>query len=148
MADNIQIRSLNELDISGVVRLDEKLSGKYQPEIWENRIVYYLRRDPEAPKVAEKDGHVVGFMLGEVRSGEFGLDEPTGWIEVMGVDPDCRGQSIGRSLLNSMIEHFRFKGAHKVRTLVDERMPGISAFFAATGFQTEPIKALALDLED
>ena len=61
-------------------------------------------------------------MLGEVRSGEFGLEEPTGWVEVLGVDPGFRGKAIGRRMAEAMLEHFRAQGAHSVRTLVDEEM--------------------------
>ncbi|HSN86202.1 MAG TPA: hypothetical protein VL025_05555, partial [Thermoanaerobaculia bacterium] len=78
-APGLRIRTVDELDISAIVSIDEKISGKYRPEVWERRIGYYLRRDPEASVAAEVDGKVVGFMLGEVRSGEFGLEEPTGW---------------------------------------------------------------------
>ena len=76
-----RIRPLTELDIGSVVRIDEKLLGRYRPAVWEGRVGYYLRRDPEASRVAEVGGRVVGFMLGEVRGGEFGQEEPTGWIE-------------------------------------------------------------------
>jgi ribosomal protein S18 acetylase RimI-like enzyme len=131
----VKVRSLEDTDIGGITALDEKIGGKYRPEVWEGRIGYYLRRDPEASAVAESGGRVVGFMLGEVRSGEFGLEEPTGWIEVMGVDPGLRGQSIGRRLAEHLLSHFSDRGATSVRTLVDEEMEGIAQFFGALGFQ-------------
>jgi ribosomal protein S18 acetylase RimI-like enzyme len=134
MSDMPSVRPVNETDIGDIVAIDEKISGKYRPEVWENRILYYLRRDPESSVVAESAGRVVGFMLGEVRSGEFGLEEPTGWIEVLGVDPETRGGGIGRRLAEAMLLHFRAKGATTVRTLVDENMDGIAAFFRSMGF--------------
>src|SRR4029079_1770597 len=109
------------------VAIDEKISGKYRPEVWENRILYYLRRDPESSVVAESGGRVVGFMLGEVRSGEFGLEEPTGWIEVLGVDPETRGGGIGRRLAEAMLLHFRTKGGTTVPTLADPNHDGNAA---------------------
>lgn len=131
----LRIRPLDELDIDAIVGIDEKISGRYRPEVWESRIGYYLRRDPEASVVAEEDGRVVGFMLGEVRSGEFGLEEPTGWIEVLGVDPGHRGRAVGRRMAQAMLEHFRQQGARSVRTLVDERMGDIARFFESLGFE-------------
>ncbi len=133
--DTIRVRALEDTDLEPIVALDEKIGGAYRPDVWEKRLGYYLRRDPEASAVAEAEEGVVGFMLGEVRSGEFGLDEPTGWIEVMGVDPARRGESIGRRLAETMLEHFRGRGASTVRTLVDEDMEGIQQFFAALGFE-------------
>src|SRR5215203_2736842 len=108
---DVSIRPLDELDISAIVRIDEKILGAYRPEVWERRIGYYLRRDPETSVVAELDGRVVGFMLGEVRSGEFGIEEPTGWVEHLGVDPGFRGKAVGRQMLDAMLEHFRRRGA-------------------------------------
>ena len=79
---------MGDTDLGGIIAIDEKIGGEPTgPDVWESRLSYYTRRDPEASVVAEVDGTVVGFMLGEVRSGEFGLEEPTGWIEVLGVDP-------------------------------------------------------------
>jgi ribosomal protein S18 acetylase RimI-like enzyme len=131
----IRIRALDELDISDIVAIDEKIGGRYRPEVWERRIGYYLRRAPEASLVAEVDGKVAGFMLGEVRSGEFGLEEPTGWIEVLGVDPDHQGKALGRRMAEAMLEHFRSQGAHSVRTLVDEQREDIRRFFSSLGFE-------------
>ena len=134
-ATEVRVRPANELDISAIVGIDEKITGNYRPEVWERRIGYYIRRDPEASVIAELDGRVVGFMLGEVRSGEFGIEEPTGWVEHLGVDPGFRGKAVGRQMLDAMLEHFRRQGARSVRTLVDEDMEEISSFFSAVGFQ-------------
>lgn len=136
----VSIRSLDELDIEDVVRIDERIGGKYRPEVWERRIGYYLRRDPEAPVVAIADGRVIGFMLGEVRSGEFGLEEPTGWIEVLGVDPDYRGRAAGRLMAEAMLEHFRSRDATAVRTLVDEQMEELTGFFSSLGFEASNLR--------
>lgn len=137
----VRIRELEDTDLGGIVALDEKIGGRYRPEVWEDRLNYYTRRDPEGCFVAEADGQVVGFMLGEMRGGEFGLEEPTGWIEVLGVDPERQGGGVGRRLADAMLEHFRDSGAVKVRTLVDEGMEGIADFFAALGFEPAPIQA-------
>jgi ribosomal protein S18 acetylase RimI-like enzyme len=80
-------------------------------------------------------------MFGEVRSGDFGLDEPTGWIEVLGVDPDYRGLAAGRRMAEAMLDHFRRLGVPRVRTLVDEEsQPDVGAFFSALGFEPSTLK--------
>jgi ribosomal protein S18 acetylase RimI-like enzyme len=145
-ATDVLVRELEDTDIGGVIALDEKIGGDYRPDVWERRIGYYLRRDPEALVVAEFGGKVVGFMLGEVRSGEFGLEEPTGWIEVLGVDPDVRGQAIGRRMAERMLDHFRRRQATTVRTLVDDTMSDILTFFGRIGFSEAPLKTLEMKL--
>lgn len=142
----VRIRMLEDTDLGDITSLDEKLGGGYRPEVWEKRIGYYLRRDPEALVVAEADGKVVGFMLGEVRSGEFGLEEPTGWVEVLGVDPDFRGQAVGRRMAEHMLQHFRQRGAATVRTLVDESMGDIGEFFTRLGFEPARIQSFVMKL--
>ena len=139
--DDLTIRCLEDTDLEDITGLDEAIGGSYRPEVWERRLGYYHRRDPEASVVAEAGGKVVGFMLGEVRSGEFGLDEPTGWIEVLGVDPSFRGRAVGRRLAERMLGHFRSRGAVSVRTFVDEdEMPGIASFFSALGFEPSTLR--------
>lgn len=145
-ADAVRIRPADELDIDAIVAIDEKISGQYRPEVWERRIGYYLRRDPDSSVVAESGGKVVGFMLGEVRSGEFGLEEPTGWIEVLGVDPGQRGQAIGRRMAEAMLAHFKSQGATSVRTLVDEEMGEIAGFFTSLGFAPSSLRPFARPL--
>ena len=142
MADDVRVRPLTELDIEAVTRIDERITGRYRPEVWERRIGYYLRRDPEASQVAEVGGTVAGFMLGEVRGGEFGLDEPTGWIEFFGVDPDTRGRNLGRTLCDSLLAHFQKQGAQVARTMVAARDTEIAGFLGAMGFVAAPLTAL------
>lgn len=139
----ITLRPVNELDIEPVCAIDEKLSGKDRPGEWERRISYYIRRDPELSLVAVEGARVVGFMLGEVRAGEFGLEEPAGWIEVLGVDPACQGRSVGKKLLEGMLAGFKARGCKAVRTLVNETgQKELFGFFEAGGFKSTPIRTL------
>ena len=134
------VRSLTELDLDGIVRIAERTRGRYEPDLWEDRVTYYLRRAPEGSVVAELDGEVVGFMLGDVRSGEFGIEETSGWIEVLGVDPDAAGKGVGRALADEMLERFRKAGVTKVRTMVDSSMPDVEAFFSRLGFELDSLR--------
>jgi len=129
-----QVRPLDELDIGGIVRIDEQITGIYRPEFWEQRVGYYLRRDPESSQVTSVDGKLVGFMLGDVRVGEFGQEEPSGWIERFGIDPAHRGRDFGKQMFEAILTHFRECGATSVRTLVDDKDTGVNGFLRALGF--------------
>ena len=50
------IRPVTELDIESICRIDEQITGKYRPEVWEDRVMYYIRRDPDSSQVAEVAG--------------------------------------------------------------------------------------------
>jgi ribosomal protein S18 acetylase RimI-like enzyme len=134
------VRSLTELDLDGIVRIAEKTRGRYEPDLWEDRVTYYLRRAPEGSVVAEIDGELVGFMLGDVRTGEFGIEEKSGWIEVLGVDPDAGGRGVGRALADEMLARFRKAGVKTVRTMVDRSMPELEAFFSRLGFESDTLR--------
>ena len=142
MADDVVIRPMTELDIEGITRIDERITRQYRPDVWERRVGYYLRRDADSSQVAEIAGRVAGFMMGEVRGGEFGLDEPTGWIEFFGVDPDVRGRDLGRKLIDALLAHFRAQGAHIARTMVATRDEDIAGFLKAMQFTPAPLTAL------
>ena len=141
-----RIRPLDELDIGAIVRIDERITGKYRPEVWEQRVGYYLRRDPDASRVAEVDGKVVGFMLGDVRAGEFGLEQPSGWIERFGIDPDHRGRDLGKQMYEAIRAHFRAQGATTARTLVEKGDTGVTGFLNALGFAPSSLQALEVRL--
>ncbi len=141
MAD-VTTRPVTELDIEAICKIDERITGKYRPEVWEDRVVYYIRRDPDSSQVAERGGKVVGFMLGEVRGGEFGLEEPTGWVEFFGVDPDARGAGVGRALMDTLASRFKGKGARVARTMVANADRDIDAFIRRMGFTPAPVTAL------
>lgn len=143
----LRIRPLSELDISRIVAIDERLTGIYRPEVWERRVGYYIRRDSDACPVAEVDGKVVGFMFSDVRGGEFGLEETSGWIERFGVDPDYQGRSIGRRLFEAVVAHMREREAMVLRTLVGHKDEDLASFLRAVGFQNSPLTALELPMD-
>lgn len=147
---DVVIRPMTELDIEGITRIDERITRQYRPDAWERRVGYYIRRDADSSQVAEIAGTVAGFMMGEVRGGEFGLDEPTGWIEFFGVDPDVRGRDLGRKLIDALLAHFRAQGAHIARTMVATKDADIAGFLKAMEFGPAPLTALEkrLDRED
>jgi len=95
----VRVRPLDELDISGIVRIDERISGLYRPDFWENRVMYYLRRDSQSSQVAEAEGRVVGFMLADVRAGAVGrvsgISSPV-WADLTMGSSSLTGSAPGR----------------------------------------------------
>jgi GNAT superfamily N-acetyltransferase len=87
-------------------------------------------------------------MLGDVRGGEFGLEETSGWIERFGVDPSQRGKGLGRQLFEELAEYFRGAGADRLRTLVDSRQAETERFLRALGFENSALTALEQPLGD
>lgn len=88
-------------------------------------------------RVAEVNGRVVGFMIGEIRSWEF-RQPPTGWITALAIDPNVRRQGIARRLLAEVLDYFRERGLENVRTMVAWADGEVLSFFTAMGFDRGP----------
>ena len=86
-------------------------------------------------------------MFSDVRGGEFGLEDISGWIERFGVDPDYQGRSIGRRLFEAVVTHLKERGATVLRTIVDQKEEDLASFLRAVWFRNSPLTALELPIE-
>jgi ribosomal protein S18 acetylase RimI-like enzyme len=141
--EEVIIRPVSEHDAEGIARLDQLLTKVWRVEHWEDRIAFAMRRDPEGSLVAEKNGRVVGYLFSDVRGQEYGFAERTGWLEALGVDPDLQKSSLGRGLVDQMMQRFQSAGVQIVRTLVSDQHASMGKFLEKMGFQTEPIRVLS-----
>lgn len=141
--EGVLVRELNLRDLEGVVRIDLRRSGRSRQE-------YYARKLQEAigesgiriSLAAEIDGRLVGFMLGRLYYGEFGVPEPTAIIDSLGVDPDYRGQHVGAALLAQLETNLRGFGIETVRTEVPWDHLDLLGFLGSHGFQPAPVLTL------
>ena len=136
------IRMLEMSDLDEILKIEERLERgdgiemEKRMELLNKTTVYHLQQDePLLNLGAEIDGKLVGFMFAEIRHWEFGRGEKTGWIKVLGVDPEYQGRGIGRKLGETMLDHFRRKNITKVRTLVDWYDGDLISYFRSLGFQ-------------
>ena len=75
----VVLRPLRESDIPSIVTIDEWTSGRSKPQYWRNKLSRYLLQGSASPdaeecvlaRVAEMNGDVVGFVIGEIRRWEF-----------------------------------------------------------------------------
>ena len=84
--------------------------------------------------VAEVDGQVCGFILGEIvhlRDAAIEL----GVILIIGVHPDYQLRGIAVNLVNALSEKYRSTGIKRIRVAVDERDKDLIAFFERMGFR-------------
>ena len=100
----ITIRAVEPSDLDAIVRIDEKLSGQTRKEYWRQRLEIAALRPPWMSLVAETDGRLVGFLFGWVSESEFGITRPTGWVDLIGVDPPYRGRGVGHALIERFVQ--------------------------------------------
>ncbi|MBW1972235.1 MAG: GNAT family N-acetyltransferase [Deltaproteobacteria bacterium] len=132
--EKINIRVLTESDLDAIVNIDTRVLGKTRRDYWKKKIELSETRPPMASLVAEIDGKVVGFILGDVSGWEFGVPDNIGWIDTIGVDPDYQNRGIGRLLFNELIKNLNEAGVNTIYTLVDWNDWDLLQFFHAMGF--------------
>jgi len=93
--------------------------------------------------VAEEDGQVVGFILGQVqeeyrmyRTGRYGM------IHDLWVEPNRRRRGIARELVLAAIERFREAGVEQVRLDTSAKNEAAQKLFAFCGFRPSVVEML------
>lgn len=142
----IKIRLMRENDFDAVVAIDEKVLGTARPEYYELKFEKLFKSRDYLPTslVAEKeDGTVVGFVMGELYMGEYGIFQEEARLDTIGVDPHEQHQGIGERLINEFMDHLRQIGVRKISTLVDWNDSRLIQFFSANRFT--PSKTINLE---
>jgi GNAT superfamily N-acetyltransferase len=136
----IAVRPVEETDLDAIVRIDEKLSGQTRKDYWRRRLELASLRPPWMSLVAETDGRLAGFVFGWVGESEFGIAEPTAWLDLIGVDPPYRGRGVGQALVERFVQSAReLRAIRKVATLIDLTQSDIREFFLRLGFRHGPM---------
>jgi GNAT superfamily N-acetyltransferase len=140
---DVLVRPLEPYDLDAIVAIDEKLTGQMRKDYWRRRLEIASLRPPWMSVVAETDGRLVGFLFGWVGESEFGIPQPTGWIDLIGVDPAYRGQGVARALVDRFIQSGReLRALERVATLVDRSQVNVREFFMGQDFQPGPMVQL------
>jgi len=140
------VRKMNEKDLDAVVAIDTKVLGKSRWDYWLGKMSLAEERLPIASLVAEADGKVVGFILGDASGYEYDVPENIGWIDTIGVDPDYQKRGIARMLMKEMIANLKKVGVDTVYTMVNWPDWDLLKFFHDCGFQKGPLINLELKL--
>jgi ribosomal protein S18 acetylase RimI-like enzyme len=150
----VTLRTVMEKDVEAIIAIDAKITGRPRPDFWRRKIASYWDgsledlggRDPLACRVAEVEGRVVGFMMGDIRPWAFGL-ERSGWIEVLGVDPQYRRLGVGRLLAEALFRHFKKNGVSRVFTMVEAEEEDLLAYFQSLGFKQGSYVNLEMEIK-
>lgn len=146
MEKKLKIRGLTLKDLPAIVEIDRKVLGKPRPAYWKRKIEVSEFRPPLASLVAEIDGKVIGFVLGDVSGWEFGVPDNTGVIETVGIDPAYQRRGIARRLAEELIKSFKLNGVQKINTLVEWDDWDLLQFFHSLGFKRGKRVNLELDI--
>lgn len=133
----IKIRLLKAEDFDAIVGIDERVLKTARPEYYKAKFEKFIQsRDyvPTSLVAEEEDGTVVGFVMGELYVGEYGISEEKATLDTIGVDPAYQHRGVGEKLIKEFMDHLRTLGINKVNTLVDWNDSQLMRFFGANRF--------------
>lgn len=142
----IKIRLMKADDFDAVVGIDEQVLKTSRPEYYELKFEKLFKSKDYLPTslvAEEEDGTVVGFVMGELYMGEYGIFQEEASLDTIGVDPYYQHKGIGEQLINEFMDHLRKIGVQKVNTLVDWNDSKLIHFFSANQFS--PSKTINLE---
>ena len=142
----MNLRRMTSEDVSQVVQIQSKITRQTVSERWRNMVAQHVGNPDQVGMVAEVEGKVVGFIIGEINVGGFG-SELTGWLEMMGVAPEHMGGGVGRALAQKLFAYFAEQGLKEVLTSVRWDSGDMLAFFKNLGFDRSPFINLRVAVE-
>jgi len=132
--ERVKIRPFSPGDLEGIVEIDRRVLGKSRLDYWRQKIELSGTSQPPSCLVAEFEGQIIGFILGEVSGWEFKIPDTVGWISTIGVDPAHQHKGVARKLSQEFVKNLRAIGVSMVYTLVNWSDWDLLKFFRAMGF--------------
>jgi len=132
--ENVEIRLLKKQDLEAIVAIDEKILGEKRKDYWDRKLEHLDDNSSQASLVAETDGKVVGFILGDVSGWEFGVPGSIAWIDTLGIDPAYQKKGLATNLAHELIKNLKELKVTTIYTLVNWNDWDLLQFFHAMGF--------------
>lgn len=147
MAVQVNVRMIRKNDLDGVVAIDKLITGQDRREYYQRKLEQAVdnRHNVNASLVAEVDGRLVGFMMGDVFFGEYGIPDATATIDTIGVHPDFQKHGVASDLMDQFLMNMKAANVKKIYTLVNWNDFALEAFFSRHKFQ--PSKRISLELQ-
>ena len=129
----IKFRKLSAEDLPQVIHIQEIITKK---KIGPKKLTQWgdtIQNDSSLSLVALDEDQVVGFIISEITTNSFGLDQ-SGWIKIMGVHPKHMGTGIGQALITQLFKQFKKKKIMEIYTAAQWDAVDILSFFKSIGF--------------
>lgn len=140
------MRFLKQSDLDAIVAIDEAATKQNRREYYERKIASIVNKksDINCSLVCEINGKVVGFVMGYLFFGEFGIADATATIDGLGVHADFQSHGVASEMLDQFTMNMKAAGVKKIYTLVSWDNFALEKFFSRQKFV--PSKRINLEL--
>lgn len=130
------LRVLKQSDLDAIVAIDAVATKQERREYYERKIASILNKNANinCSIVCEINDKIVGFVMGYVFFGEFGISETTATIDTLGVLPEYQKHGVASEMLDQFMMNMKVAGVEKVYTLVSWDDFALEKFFARQKF--------------
>lgn len=141
------MRVLKQQDLDAVVAIDEMITDQSRRDYFVRKFDDILdsRHNVNSSIVCEVDGQVVGYIMGDVYFGEFGIPETSATIDSLGVHPNFQQHGIAGEMLEQFMMNMKAAGVKRVYTLVNWDDFALEKFFSLNRFV--PSKRMNLECQ-
>jgi len=141
---NIVLRNLRKEDLDEIIKIDSAATGYMRNSYFKRKFERIFGEDHQLliSLVATDHDRVVGYVMGEANTGEYGIPEALASVDTLGVHADYKRLGVGALLLEEYCALAAKAGIELMTTLISEDYPDIVKFFKAQGFKQAKMIAL------
>jgi ribosomal protein S18 acetylase RimI-like enzyme len=129
----IKIRKMLIKDLPQVLNIKQSITKFEKTKVKITVLKEHIRKEGTICLVALADGEVIGYVISEIMTNSFGLDQG-GWIEDFGVHSKHMGEGLGQALFTALFELFRKRQIFEIYTAALWDSVDIMSFFKSIGF--------------
>ena len=133
--EGVKLRVLTSKDLDAITEIDNQIFKRPRRDYWETRLAHLEIASAVPSIAAEKDGEVIGFIIGSTSGWEYGIPESVGYIDAIGVLPQWHGKGISQLLLKEMLSMFKKVGLETAYVYVHWKKWDLLRFFDKAGFK-------------
>ena len=130
LESSIKIRKFTPNDMERLKEIEEA-SIKFLTPL--SSLLYFYEIDPEGFLVAETDGKIIGYVIGNMQN------DLEGHILAIAVDPNHKRQGVGTQLMRAIINRLKDNGAARVRVELKLYNTNAKKFYSNLGFKESHI---------
>jgi len=141
---DVVLRPLQPDDLARMVAIDQAHMGRARRRFLQKRLEMAQAHPEDFLHVGlSRGGKLVGFAFVRLLRGEFGREQVTASLDLVGVDSESRERGYGHRLLDALIRMLREKDVRLLYSQSDWTNHDMLKFFDSLGFKLAP--RLALD---